>query len=511
MILKVISYTLIIASILSSRVNINLDGSDQNENSRINIDLGDSDPRIGGPVQNENSVVYINLAESNPGIDGPIQNENSRLNIDLGESQPIIDIPSGDYRPPIIGIIEPELGNQENNQAIMIDKELTQNFGLTDEEEEIKKLENIVSEKRLCQEVDEKVVQIFKKKYGDAEDQDAVQHKTKLELEKQAVDQNKGIFIPKDYIEPQKIFAGGIAEVIPDMITIEGKKYTSKRIKATDEQFAKNIFWAKKLSALQEIIFLSSVKNDPRFLQLKWCIFYNDSTKKSTEYYLFEDTLTCEVGAPAKQQSKSEKLQMEVAQTFMDKPPLEKLNVIFELADQLKTTHSKNKVHSDIKPENMMFTDKTASHARLIDFGSVRDLGQPIVGYTELYIDKATKKNFVANFKQDIHAFALSLVHILTGIDSRMDARKNALAIEKDQNIFDPLATLNEMKKLTIQRINEYAKKNEWVVKANSPNNFVDLIEKMLSEKSDEGFNLMCDVCERLTAIIKAVELNHLI
>ena len=83
-----------------------------------------------------------------------------------------------------------------------------------------------------------------------------------------------------------------------------------------------------------------------------------------------------------------------------------------ELADALAYLHSRSLVHRDVKARNVLFD--AASRARLIDFGSVTEVGQPrtVGGTTPAHRDEGEGAVTLAD---DVFAFAVLLYELMAG------------------------------------------------------------------------------------------------
>lgn len=95
-------------------------------------------------------------------------------------------------------------------------------------------------------------------------------------------------------------------------------------------------------------------------------------------------------------------------------------SMIEDLMSCLKYLHSKNIVHSDIKPENMLICKD--NHIKLCDFGMVSMDGKPATGYGTHYyahprIFKFMKSEIfhLASKSDDIWSTIISIIVVLTG------------------------------------------------------------------------------------------------
>jgi len=90
------------------------------------------------------------------------------------------------------------------------------------------------------------------------------------------------------------------------------------------------------------------------------------------------------------------------------KTPVERIKVYLRLAEALKAFHDKGFVHSDLKPANMMSTDRDLLGIKLIDFGLANNIGGEYMGGTPLFkpIEGWQSKALRPPF--DTYAFALS-------------------------------------------------------------------------------------------------------
>lgn len=101
----------------------------------------------------------------------------------------------------------------------------------------------------------------------------------------------------------------------------------------------------------------------------------------------------------------------EVKETLRKYSRVERLRKYKELAMKYHTLHRQQITHQDIKPANIMATDKDATEFRIIDFGLSQYLGNYVGGgtYTFNTVDK-NKGYPLANCYHDIYALAISLV-----------------------------------------------------------------------------------------------------
>ncbi len=90
----------------------------------------------------------------------------------------------------------------------------------------------------------------------------------------------------------------------------------------------------------------------------------------------------------------------------------ENIDIYTELTLSLREYHSLGYIHGDLKPQNIMYTDESYSHVKLIDFGLSKPLGQEYKYGTPFYStpEKILKKTIIAEPSIDIYALGLSFV-----------------------------------------------------------------------------------------------------
>ena len=98
--------------------------------------------------------------------------------------------------------------------------------------------------------------------------------------------------------------------------------------------------------------------------------------------------------------------------------PIEEIrNIGCQLANALEFIHSAGIVHSDIKPENIMFTDKTLSSISVIDFGCACHDKEPLYKVVQSLYYRAPEVIFGFKYGReiDVWSFACVLFELATG------------------------------------------------------------------------------------------------
>lgn len=130
-------------------------------------------------------------------------------------------------------------------------------------------------------------------------------------------------------------------------------------------------------------------------------------------------------------------------------PESESLNFILQIAKALKTVHSKNLLHRDIKPDNIIITPE--NKAVLIDFGNARTFsdGKTVVHSTFITPGFAPPEQYYTKehrgFYMDIYSLGATLYACLSG--------KTPTASIERQFDNEPLENLNEFSSKTRQLI----------------------------------------------------------
>lgn len=92
--------------------------------------------------------------------------------------------------------------------------------------------------------------------------------------------------------------------------------------------------------------------------------------------------------------------------------PLDKLRVYLKIAKAIETLHSKDYVHSDLKPDNFMADNEDLQTIKLIDLGFTAKKGSPYEGSSPLFspYEGLTRERLYPSF--DIYGFAIGVAAI---------------------------------------------------------------------------------------------------
>lgn len=173
--------------------------------------------------------------------------------------------------------------------------------------------------------------------------------------------------------------------------------------------------------------------------------------------------------------------------------------VYYRLAEQLEHIHSKNWIHNDIKPRNIMFTTTVADDARIIDFGGATRDQEKLLVSTAAYQDLESTQNKIASQLNDIWAFGITIAEIEYGSLIGVDA--HAYYSEKGysgKNLYKMFYKIRE------QIINSFSG-IEWVHRYGDCS-FISLIKEMLRIKQSNRIGSMTEVKTWLGLLVSAFE-----
>lgn len=89
----------------------------------------------------------------------------------------------------------------------------------------------------------------------------------------------------------------------------------------------------------------------------------------------------------------------------------ERVEKYIKLAEGLLFLHSKNFVHSDLKPENIMVKDENLSELKIIDLGMATPIGNTVTGGTPYYMPVVqTTEDLIINGKFDVFGLAMTII-----------------------------------------------------------------------------------------------------
>jgi len=125
----------------------------------------------------------------------------------------------------------------------------------------------------------------------------------------------------------------------------------------------------------------------------------------------------------------------------------DRLKIYKSFAEALGLLHSKQLVHSDIKPANVMAVDKTVTDVKLIDFGFTDAIGRPFKGSSPLYKPNEgfMRSNLMPAF--DTYAFGVSVAEIEVGYKA-IEAKVRDHYKGSDKQMFVKQVILNIVKLL---------------------------------------------------------------
>lgn len=101
--------------------------------------------------------------------------------------------------------------------------------------------------------------------------------------------------------------------------------------------------------------------------------------------------------------------------TLLKKSWEERLQMVLEVTETFVLIHANNLVHSDIKPANLMFNERT-NIIKVIDLGYTVTQGDPIRGFTALFAAPeliSSHKPITAHWNQDVWSWSLTMLFIL--------------------------------------------------------------------------------------------------
>jgi serine/threonine protein kinase len=202
--------------------------------------------------------------------------------------------------------------------------------------------------------------------------------------------------MPTGYKILEKIGAGGFGDVFLATENISGRKVAIKSLKNIGED------------ALEKTI--HEIKIISQFYHANIVTYHTAFEDDGLLYFVME---YCENGSLA-DKIKIKPLELKEA-----------LRYTLSVSKALKFVHSKNIVHHDIKPSNILITNN--GDAKLADFGVANTKG-----FTKLYTPPviSTFDNYEFNKSLDIYALGITLIELLNGIHPLLNLSSEE-AIEK--------------------------------------------------------------------------------
>lgn len=113
---------------------------------------------------------------------------------------------------------------------------------------------------------------------------------------------------------------------------------------------------------------------------------------------------------------------------------LESINILIDVASIIEFIHSKNIVHCDLKPSNIMI-DKNKK-VYIIDFGNARFIGEKTEYGSKRYCSTLQLEKKEVTKKFDIYSFGIIMYELITGYKAYNEVHNyEDLLIEKKNNI----------------------------------------------------------------------------
>lgn len=186
-----------------------------------------------------------------------------------------------------------------------------------------------------------------------------------------------------------------------------------KAIEQTEDEDRSKI--ESEINNLKDITTLTDRKVTPGY---QYCIYdvVKDGEKPVVDYYILQETVFEPI---------SFYLMMEL---FKGLPPFGKAFKFLQIAIAIQTLHAAGFTHQDIRPENIASIDEAMTDLRLIDFGNSAKVGTKVVNNPKVegkdYFNSPDKfgKEFVATFRQDTFAFAMTMIFLLDVEDIFLNA-----------------------------------------------------------------------------------------
>lgn len=175
--------------------------------------------------------------------------------------------------------------------------------------------------------------------------------------------------------------------------SLKDKEIVIKRVKVNEPIFIKLVS--------KEIEILEKLKEHPHVFHYHFCVF--DEEKRLL--YMLTESLYKDLN--------------QVDSELRSKTRSERLAFYLKIAKSLKEIHLLKIVHEDLKPQNIMVTDKTLKIPKLIDFGLSAYIDEEIVGGSPLYVgqERLTASTNYADPKNDIASFGVTICVLEIGLD----------------------------------------------------------------------------------------------
>lgn len=211
---------------------------------------------------------------------------------------------------------------------------------------------------------------------------------------------NRNIFL-FSFEKEEKILGQGSFGIVKEL-TINKINLAVKKVEIKNE--VDEFFVNREISYLKKLCG-QLPKNQDMFAcktltssQFQGCVY--DTEKSSSEkqfVYLILERLEVALNDPT------------AIKHYQEKSPLDRARIMKKIADKFSQIHVWGIIHSDIKPENIMATDKSLSDFRIIDFGVSVDINTPTFGGSRAYCgNERTGKNTIAKNSIDVYSLAIS-------------------------------------------------------------------------------------------------------
>ena len=265
---------------------------------------------------------------------------------------------------------------------------------------------------------------------------------------------------------------GQPAEVVK--LDWKGKKAVIKKI---------NII---KRNLITEIIILQKTSGKMFFTDFYECTF---SQGKKPKVYLFFQQLFQEL-------NKTNRKEFLVLNS-----PKERLEIYIHFAKGLITLHKLGFIHGDLKPDNIMITDNTYKHLKLIDFGLTSKFGLPCLGGSPLTNSPEKQKNLFspAKHEMDIFAFGMTIAIMEVGLVRIMDIFRESFGF----NVTQVLIAMRNKAIREVERANPFG--------FNKPNLFIrfwNFIKSIFIDNRTERIYDFSDLIENNMAIDRGNRLD---
>jgi serine/threonine protein kinase len=172
---------------------------------------------------------------------------------------------------------------------------------------------------------------------------------------------------------------------------------------------------------------------------------------------------------------------------FKKKTLQDRIPLLVSISNALAQLHGLKLVHNDFKLSNMMFTDNTYSHVKLIDFGFTTKDTVKFNGGTSLYNspEKVNDLNIKTRPTVDIWAMGMTFFEILGNFDSDniFIDRKCYKTQKFNSRCYKEL--MNRFDKIVFKMWKHDFSKNPYSGNINDIENIFDLVKAMLSNNPD--------------------------